>query len=331
MVDFSSRTLVSEAEWRRAYVLLTFLSQAYIWAEGEAGLPDKVPRVLAVPWASVADHVGLPPVITYTANVLYNWRPKDQHRSMENLDNLAAIHTFTGTEDESWFYVVHVVIELAAVPGIKAVVAALSDLADQDEWKLTENLNVITESLKQMTVVLKRMYERCNQEKFYVKVRPFQTGTKGLDAFPDGLVYEGVSPTAKKFSGGSAAQSSAIPTFDIFLGIKHTGSYAEFLAETRQHMPPKHRLFLEELAKQPPVREYAKQTRNHELIQAYNSAIQAFSAFRTEHVILVTSYVVNQKGKSVNASLETKGTGGTDFMKFLKQVRDDTKVLMIES
>ena len=42
-LEFSGETLTSEREWQRAYVLLTFLAQAYIWVEGERGLPDRVP------------------------------------------------------------------------------------------------------------------------------------------------------------------------------------------------------------------------------------------------------------------------------------------------
>ena len=48
-LEFSGETLTSEREWQRAYVLLTFLAQAYIWMEEERGLPDRVPKILAVP------------------------------------------------------------------------------------------------------------------------------------------------------------------------------------------------------------------------------------------------------------------------------------------
>ena len=59
--EFSGETLTSEREWQRAYVLVTFLAQAYIWMEGERGLPDRVPKILAVPWKETADHLGLAP------------------------------------------------------------------------------------------------------------------------------------------------------------------------------------------------------------------------------------------------------------------------------
>ena len=47
-------------------------------------------------------------------------------------------------------------------------------------------------------------------------------------------------------------------------------------------------------------------------------------------MILVTRYIVLQKKHSVNASLDTHGAGGTPFMSFLKQVRDDTLALQLQ-
>ncbi len=327
--EFSASTLVSEEEWWRAYVVLTFLSQAYIWVEGEKGVVGRLPRVLAVPWITVADHLEMPPVITYAATVLMNWRLRNPAKPLGDVDNLVAMANFTGTEDESWFYMVAIGVELAAVPGIKAVVQSLSAISEQDNQRLIVSLKTVAGALGEMRIALNRMYEHCDPKVFYVQIRPFQAGTKGLDAFPEGLVYEGMSGRSK-FSGASAAQSSSIPTFDTFLGAKHTGNDAHFLAEMTQHMPPRHRAFLEELRAQPSVREYAKQSGDRELIVAYNDAVTAFAEFRSDHVILVTRYIVLQKAHSINQSLENKGTGGTDFMLFLKQVRDDTLALKID-
>ena len=79
-LEFSGQTLTSEREWQRAYVLLTFLAQAYIWMEGERGLPDRVPKILAVPWKKTADHLGLAPCITYASAVLYKLLEATRHQ-----------------------------------------------------------------------------------------------------------------------------------------------------------------------------------------------------------------------------------------------------------
>ena len=326
--EFSERTLRSEAEWQRAYVVLSFLSQAYIWAEGEKGLPEKVPAVLAVPWDKVAQRLGLPPIVTYAATALYNWALHNPSGPIDG-ENLYAVNTFTGTEDESWFFMVPILVEQAAVPGLKAILQTHTAMLDNDHSAVERWLGEVEGALQNMRVALERMYERCDPKTFYVKIRPFFAGLKGLEGLPDGILYEDVDSKPRKYIGASAAQSSAVHVFDIFLRAQHAGFDAEFLETMREYMPAKHRAFLEALSRQPSVREYVKRSGETGVVKSYNSAVQAFSDFRSDHVVLVTRYIVLQKPHSVNASLEAKGTGGTDFMKFLKKVRDDTKALLV--
>ena len=54
------------------------------------------------------------------------------------------------------------------------------------------------------------MYEQCDPKVFFVKIRPFLAGSKGLQAFPAGLLYEGVDPEPMQYHGASAAQSSSV-------------------------------------------------------------------------------------------------------------------------
>ena len=327
-LEFTSNTLTSEAEWWRAMVVITFLAHAYQWGEGESGVPNKIPRILAVPWWHVAVHLQVPPVLSYAITVLYNWSLRDPSGPMDG-DNLHATNTFTGTEDESWFYIVGLLVELKAVPGLKAIGNVYSAMERRDDIVVKQCLIDVAAALQAMLVALNSMYERCRPKTFYTEVRPFQAGSKGLKCFPDGLVYEGVDEVPKKFSGASAAQSAVIHVFDIFLEAKHCGDDHDFLKDMRQNMPVNHRKFLAELSERPSIRDYAKGADSEELVQSYNKAIQALAHFRSEHVILVTRYIVMQKQHSLNPSLEDKGTGGTDFMVFLKNVRDDTLALQL--
>lgn len=327
-LEFSSNTLSSEAEWWRALVVLSFLSHAYQWEEGESGVPNTIPRILAVPWWHVAERLQVPPVLSYAITVLYNWNLKDPSGPVDG-DNLYATSTFTGTEDESWFYVVPLLVEQSAVPGLKAISKVYSAMERSDNGVVKQCLVEVNTALQSMLVALNRMYERCRPRTFYTQVRPFQAGSKGLECFPEGLIYEGVDEVPKNFSGASAAQSAVIHVFDIFLRAEHHGDDDSFLKDMRHNMPLKHKKFLVELSERPSVRDYVKGSGSEELVQSYNNAIQALACFRSEHVILVTRYIVMQKQHSLNASLENRGTGGTDFMVFLKNVRDDTLALQL--
>ena len=328
--QFNKETLKSEQEWRRAYVVLTFLSQAYIWSEGEAGVIDTLPRKLAVPFCAVAEHVTLPPVITYTSAASFNYGLRNPDGALD-ADNLVANTTFTGTEDESWFYMVPALMDLAAVPGLKAIEHAFVAMAEQRNDQLSMELKIIAQSVRDMGDIFLRMYERCAPLVFYLGFRPYQTGSKGIKAFPNGIVYEGVDAIPKQYHGASAAQNSSIPSIDVFLGVEHSGHELEFLLTMRKYQPSKHREFLDTLDHQPSVRDYVTKTRDRELITSYNMVVEAFGQLRTDHVTMVTRYIVNQRRHSVNASLDSTGTGGTPFMKFLKQVRDNTVARMIDT
>ena len=329
-LEFTKDTLKSEAEWWRALVVVTYIGQAYIWGEGEERVPQVLPRVLAIPWWSLSQHLDVPPVISYAVTVTHNWGLVDEDKPMD-LDNLYSLITFSGTQDEAWFYLVALFLEVGASPGVKAVVDGYNAVARGDKRSLGECLIQVEEIIRgSMLPTLKRMYEKCEPQVFYNSIRPYQAGSKGIPALTEGLVFEGVDPHPKQFSGASAGQSATMHTFDIFFGTKHAKSNKVFFEDMRLSMPARHRQFLAELSTLPPVVEFIRDSRDPELIQLYNKAVEAFADFRSEHVVLVTRYIVLQKSKSGRrSSMEMKGTGGSDFMFFLKSVRDDTLSMRI--
>lgn len=327
-LEFSDSTLKSEDEWKRAYVILSYLGQGYVWMNGQAGLVDKVPKKLAVPWVSVSEHLRLKPVITYASTVLYNYQLLDPTGPID-MHNLHTIQNFTGTKDESWFFMIHVCVEVAAGPGLDAMAKVFQHMANEDHASICKCLEDVRGSIKGMDKEVRRMYDGCNPTVFFVTLRPFVAGFKDLDAFPEGIVYEGVDPKPRKYHGASAGQSSSLYAFDMFLGTKHSGKEQfQFVMAMRDYMPAAHKAFLEKLGGMPPIREYCKNAGNPQLVACYNDTVAALVEFRNNHIVLVTRYVVNQVEHSVNPTLDTKGTGGTEFS-FLKRVRDDTEALKI--
>lgn len=322
--------LPTERHWQRAYCVLTFLSQGYLWERGERGAVTILPKQLAIPWWEVSTRCGLPPVATYTSTVLWNWSLKDPTLPV-TIDNVTCPLSFTGTRSEEWFYLVPLVIEVAAISGINATVKCLAAVEKEDETTLVQSLREVSQCIKDMCLVINKMYDECDPNVFYNRIRPFQAGSKNLLAFSSGLIYEGVSAESKSFLGASAGQSSTLPVFDILLGVQHQGTEKEFLDQQRWHMPRPHRQFLLSLSLQSSLREYILQHQsNCDLVTAYNVCVKELLHFRNEHIILVTRYIVTPSKKSTDemkeaGSLATRGTGGSDFMVFLKTVRDNTK------
>lgn len=323
-LEFSDSTLTSEGEWIRAYVILSFLGQGYIWMNGKEDLVHTVPKKLAVPWAAVSDRLGVQPVINYAASVLYNYRLKTPAKPM-HLDNLCTLLSFTGSEDESWFFMVHAATEVAAGPGLDAMVNTFDYMNADDHTSICKSLKVVRSSIDNMKSKVQQMIKGCNPQIFYDIIRPFVSGSKNVDALPDGLLYEGVDTKHREYRGASAAQTSSVYAFDMFLGTKHSGEeQSEFVIEMRSYMPRAHREFLGKLDRMPSIREYCKNSGNPDLIACFNEAVEALLNFRVLHHGIVTTYVLKPSGYK-----EKTGTGGSKLGIFLDGVIEDTKALKL--
>lgn len=342
-------------ELRRAYSVLSFLTHAYVWGVDIA--KEQLPAQLAEPLLQVAEILEVPPVATYASLILWNFKQILPGSSEDDwdLDNLTTIDTFTGSIDESWFYLVSVYFEYKGAKCITRGLDAMQAVRDDDMAKVTECLQYLAESIDMLGSVLMRMEEMCDPHCFYYRIRPYLAGWKNMaDAgLPNGLKY-GSEDKYRSYAGGSNAQSSLIQTLDIMLGVSHSptgqrpskgeGVSVEsgannFMNEMRDYMPGPHRRFLEHLAIVSNVREYVTSKNDGNLTLAFDGCLAMLKAFRDKHILIVTRYIVLQarlykqagstntlrSGLSKTAEIdEQKGTGGTSLLPFLKQCRDET-------
>ncbi|KAF2000945.1 indoleamine 2,3-dioxygenase alpha type [Amniculicola lignicola CBS 123094] len=308
----STDLLLTEAEWRRAYSLLGFITHAYVWG-GDTPC-DTVPPPISIPFLETCKHLELPPVATYAGVALWNWRPIFSSEPVDSLDNLSAVMTFTGSLDEAWFYLVSVAIEARAGPIVPMMIEAIGAARRSDSHQVTKCLRSFAERLDELGGLLERMYESCDPHVFYNRIRPFLAGSKNMaDAgLPKGVVFDdgtGTQPYVQ-FSGGSNAQSSIIQFFDVILGVEHrpTGetragpSVTEgpalapshnFISEMRKYMPGPHRRFLEHVEKVANIREYvAVNKHNRALVTAFDACLAMLRAFRDKHIQMVSRYII---------------------------------------
>ncbi|KHN95177.1 Indoleamine 2,3-dioxygenase subfamily [Metarhizium album ARSEF 1941] len=352
----SSIGLEHEAEWRRAYSLLCFMAHAYIWG-GDAPA-DRLPKAISVPLLEISDHLEVPPVATYAAVCLWNFKPVFVDEEIDSLENLATLNTFTGSIDESWFYLVSVAIEARGAPILDLMLTAIGAARRNDAKTVTRCLVSFAERLTDLTNILVRMPESCDPTVFYHRVRPFLAGSKNMAeaGLPHGVLYDQGTGTEKyrQYSGGSNAQSSLIQFFDIVLGIHHlptgerhkTASSSSssaapepepepepepdpdaprnrnrnnFIQEMRRYMPGPHARFLADVSRVANVRQFVQDNRsNRQLCLAYDACLAMLSAFRDKHIAIVTRYIITPSREA------RTGTGGTALIPFLKQARDET-------
>jgi indoleamine 2,3-dioxygenase len=87
-------------------------------------------------------------------------------------------------------------------------------------------------------------------------------------------------------------------------------------------MPAPHRRFLEDLEAGPSVRGYVGRHRSSypRLCVAYNGAVESLVRLRAQHIGITGRYI-----KRFQSDQETaKGTGGSDFVAFVKKWREET-------
>ncbi|GAA4523776.1 PrnB family protein [Amycolatopsis samaneae] len=312
--ELPTEHLDGPGERERAFLLLSCLGNAYMWAEPVAA--ERFPAALAVPWCRLAEELGRPPILAHSSIVLTNWRRlvPDEPLSLTNIDTAV---TFLGGVDEKWFYLATVGVELAGAPALPLLAAAQHAVAADDADRLTAALRALEPVLAATTRAFLDVERWCDPHVFYHRVRPFLAGWPA-----PGVVYEGVWDHPRVFTGASAAQSSLIQAFDAGLGVPHpherTGG---FLRGMRAHMPLPHRRFLADLEAGPSVHDYAARRPDRpQLTDAYNACVRAVSELRARHLGLTGRYI----GR-FERSGAAKGTGGTDFVRLLVQAREETR------
>jgi indoleamine 2,3-dioxygenase len=302
-----------------------------------------------VPFLKTAEHLEVHPVATYAALNLWNWRPLTEGWDLTQPDNLVALQTASGTDDESWFFVISCAMEARAGPMIKTMLAAMEAVDVDDVLTIIESLKYFKRIMDDIGLLVERMDDRCNPQRFYHEIRPFLAGSMSMEAagLPSGVFYdEGEGNGSwRKYRGGSNGQSSLLQFCDAVLSVDHSKS-GDFHAEMRGYMPGPHARFLNDVEAIATIRGYVDSHReNVQLLEAFNDAIAALSGFRDKHIALVTRFIiipsrtkkpentVNRRDlASASSQLASKkpqtqeliGTGGTKLIPFLKTTRDET-------
>ncbi|KAK4993473.1 Indoleamine 2,3-dioxygenase [Elasticomyces elasticus] len=334
----STHLLLSEAEWRRAYLVLAFMSHAYIWGGNTPA--DRVPPSISVPFRSTCAHLELPTVATYAGVVLWNYKPIFDLEPIDSLANLATLTTFTGSLDESWFYLVSVAIEARGAPLIPLMLHAIQAARNNDSHTVTECLRGFAERLDELGALLIRMHESCNPTVFYERIRPFLAGSKNMaDAgLPNGVMFDDGTGEENQhyvqYAGGSNAQSSIIQFFDIVLGIEHrpTGSSGNtaptsdptspqpqappapshnFILDMRRYMPGPHARFLAHVERVANIRTFVERRRSDRALStAYDACLAMLRAFRDKHIQIVSRYIILKSRDSRSHPRPATAAGG---------------------
>ncbi|KAK0236233.1 Indoleamine 2,3-dioxygenase [Armillaria nabsnona] len=338
----------SEVMLRRGRHVLAWIMHFYIHS-----LPPNasiiIPRPITIPLLKISAQLQLPPVLTYSDDVLYNWDLKTPSESpVPALDNLRSQSLFTNTNDEQEFYLTSARMELRGVEALELMRATMDEAFVGDDIamrRITGFLHRLSTVIDELKVLLLSVREGCNPEVFYHDIRPW---FKGADSDPQKRewTFEGLDESdiayPSELSGPSAGQSSLVHALDIFLGVDRYSHSSDitgegsgdisakkaFLSRMQSYMPRHHRHFLNHLSNNPrPLRDIVMGGGDQKLLEAYNEAVGSLKTFRDAHIIIVTLYIIGPAGRARSqqkSETPLKGTGGTELAKFLKDVRDST-------
>ncbi|KAK9541427.1 hypothetical protein VZT92_001470 [Zoarces viviparus] len=337
MPVLSPHLLSDHRELRLAHLALGFISMGYVWQEGQHAPAQILPKALALPYWLVSCRLGLPPIVTYADSVLTNWKLRDPTGNME-IGNMDVIFSLPGGESCRGFFMVSLLVELDASSGVMGALEVMHAMKISDLIAIQKGLVKVTQSLKKMKETFKLMHNHVDSTAFHGTLRIFISGWRNNPKLPRGLLYEGVSNEPISLSGASAAQSSAIQCFDALLCIQHEDEAGAFLTSMRDYMPPAHRQQIEALSVCPSLREFILSNSSSDLCQAYNSCVSALVDLRNYHLNTVTKYIIVAGNRAratgcplrgVGTELNATGTSGSNFMVFLKSVRNATQKALI--
>jgi len=294
-------------EMRLYYVRLGFLASAYV---NQVGVERArvLPRKIAVPLAGVCKRLGRPPILSYDGYALFNWMRFDPAGPIA-LGNIDTIQNFVHLYDEHWFILVHVEIESIAAGMLAAIDRAGSAVTAGDAAGVNAALREIAACVWLHVAVLRRIPEKMDPAVYYRTFRPYIT-------FFEGVLYEDVEPQPASYRGETGAQSSIMPTLVAFMKIPHQPSgLANHVRDMRGYMPAAHRALIEVVEKMPDVRPLAEK-------EPFNDVLEAIATFRDVHYWWAQEYI--QKWVT-----DPRGTGGTPYMHWLKQLIDETRAAKI--
>lgn len=226
----SSSKLITELEFRRAYVVLAFIIHGYIWGASEDGKPvAEIPPQLAEPFLTVCNHLGLEPVLSYAGLCLWNWAAVNDERNMEggfpDLVQMKSTASFTGSRGEDAFYHVPVLTEAEGGPLVSLLLNAVAAAEDSNVEFVIKALNDAADTFIRMGSHLPKMYAVLDADMFYHTLRPFFGAGSGNEdkGLPRGVVFQRSDGSEQEVNciAGTAGQSSLFQFVDLVLGVEH--------------------------------------------------------------------------------------------------------------
>jgi indoleamine 2,3-dioxygenase len=306
-------------ELRLYYSRVGFLASAYINQVGQE--PSRVlPANLALPLCRACKLLNRPPILSYDGYALYNWK-RFRRDGPIALGNIDTVQNFVHLYDEHWFILVHVEIEAIAARVLDAIATVQAALDANTPGPIDVAVRDIAGAINEQVRVLRRIPEKMDPALYYKTFRPYIRFFENVEYEAD---VEGARVAAGSavrlrisFRGETGAQSSIMPLMVAFMKIPHrTSMLTAHLIDMRNYMPAEHCALIASVEAMPSIRAMASK-------QNYNAVLDAMAEFRSVHYGWAQEYINRRTD-------DPRGTGGTPYMEWLKQLIDETLAFKVD-
>lgn len=279
------------------YNTFTFICQKYVRGCGKEFIVNIIPYEIGLIWYESGRQIGTYPSTTYSALILNNWNFNNNF----NLENITVNYNLSGTEDESWFYKIHIAIELKGAEMLERIFN-LNNITNKED--LISFMDDFSKNLRQIRTIIQKLFMNCKKETFFHVIRLFLQGYNENG----GLNIEGTDITIN-YVGGSGAQSTYMHIPSIICGINYNSEHINnFFTKSKNLMPEKHRNFLEYLESKPNLKEMILQFNDPKVNESYKNLTKSYYDFRSSHYKVVEEYVHNFNEKIKNAKIANDTT-----------------------
>jgi indoleamine 2,3-dioxygenase len=275
---------------------------------------EKVPKNLAIPITKVARSLSMRPFMEYaTCYALNNYKVKNNSLPL-TVDNMELVRSFSGMRSEFGFILTHIAMVRFSPNMVKYTLDVLDACRQQDREAFNRAMIGFNDTLSLINAEMEIMWS-VSRPNDYAQFRTFIMGTKDqIEMFPDGIVYEGVSPQGQYYRGESGANDNIIPTVDNLLELTEempVNALTEILREFRSYRPPKHTewlTFVEKSAKEVGIRKFAIQDPVSTML--YMQVLDQNRDFRNRHWNLTKEYIIK-------LTQHPRATGGSPILSWL--------------
>lgn len=169
----SHENLQSIEEYQLAFVVLSFLAQAFIWGNTDAGeKPCQVlPPPISIPLLEVAKELEIQPDFCYSSGSIWFYT-EDADSGQER-----SVCSITGTPDEDHFNLTtHRVERIGGRVLVQGLMAARY-AGQRNSKEVAKCLDNVATALKDCKSALEKMRDGCDPDVFYSKIRPYLVGS----------------------------------------------------------------------------------------------------------------------------------------------------------